>query len=95
MFLYKFLSIANSSISNLIGVSQNVIEVMQSNYKEDTAPIILNCLTNLERSSLVALTITCISTLETDKPLIISKLFTNLEVENRIFIDHEDRFSLF
>lgn len=36
-------------------------------------PIILNCLTNLERSSLIAVTITCILALESGTPIIISK----------------------
>lgn len=38
-------------------------------------PIILNCLTNLERSSLIAVTITCVLALESDTPIIISKFY--------------------
>lgn len=59
-----------SSISNIIGVSQNVIDVMKSSNR--SSPTILNCLTNLERSSLVTLAVTCMLALETDTPVIIS-----------------------
>lgn len=41
-------------------------------------PIIVNCLMNLERSSLVAVTITCILALESDTPMIISKFYLNV-----------------
>lgn len=42
-------------------------------------PIILNCLTNLERSSLIAVTITCILALESGTPIIISKFHIILD----------------
>lgn len=53
-----------------------------------TSPIILSCLTNLERSSLVALAVTCILALESDSPLIISEFAfkKNYEVSMYIFI---------
>lgn len=60
-----------SSNNNIIGVSQNIIDIVTA-VKMHNFPIILNCMTNLERSSLVALTITCILALESDTPTIIS-----------------------
>lgn len=62
----------SSSNSNIIGVSQNIIDAVTVR-KMQNIPIVLSCLTNLERSSLVALTITCILALESDTPIIISK----------------------
>lgn len=61
-----------SAIGNVIGVSQNAIDIISAT-KIQNAPIILNCLTNLERSSLIAVTITCILALERDTSIIISK----------------------
>lgn len=62
----------SSSINNMVGVSQNIIDIVTAK-KMQNSPIILNCLTNLERSSLVALTITGILALESDTPVIISE----------------------
>lgn len=69
-------SIHFSSIGNIIGVSQNVIDIISA-IKMQNTPIILNCLTNLERSSLIAVTITCILALESETPIIISKFHFN------------------
>lgn len=69
LFVFK---IRYSSIGNIIGVSQNILDIMSATKMQNT-PIILNCLTNLERSSLIAVTITCILALESDTPIIISK----------------------
>lgn len=69
-------SICYSSIGNIIGVSQNVIDIISAAKMQNT-PIILNCLTNLERSSLTAVTITCILALEAEIPIIISKFHLN------------------
>ncbi|XP_055314078.1 tyrosine-protein phosphatase non-receptor type 23 [Sitodiplosis mosellana] len=60
-----------NSITNIIGVSQNIIDTATA-AKLHNIPVILNCPTNLERSSLVALTITCILALECEMPIIIN-----------------------
>lgn len=65
-----------SPINNIIHVSQDIIDVTKSRDALNTqSPIIISCLTNLERSSLVALTVTCILALESDMPVIISKIY--------------------
>ncbi|XP_031622159.1 tyrosine-protein phosphatase non-receptor type 23 isoform X2 [Contarinia nasturtii] len=60
-----------NSISNLIGVSQNIVDTVTPRNMQNN-PMILNCATNLERSSLVALAITCILALESEMPIIIN-----------------------
>lgn len=63
-----------SPIANIIRVSQNAIDILNVEKREATdGPIILSCMTNLERSCYVLLTVTCVLALESEAPVIISK----------------------
>lgn len=66
-----------------MGISQNVIEVSEGHSGgSNGGPIIFNCATNSERSSLVAITVTAIQALNARQPVIASKF------EFRSFIFH-------